>query len=428
MTEHITNTSFRIRWSWFPSLLFGDGLLPSVLILTLVMLRRYGLSNAQTALYISLLCLPFVLRPLFETVITYFRGTTKVWILSSEFIAALSLWATAFILPTGYWQQGTMCFLPFFVLSGVFYNIALERFYLERQSAETLKQNGLSLLFRCLSMLFGIGALTMLGGNMEVVTRNVRYSWSLVFYIMAGIEFFLWLWHSIFLPGGKQSWAKPKDLFGLHRHDYNAAIESLLQGWRNRALLYFFLLSLLPEALLACTTPLFIIDAPHNGGLGLSPQELGLTFGTISIFGLGAGCVLGNTLTRRFSISKCLMAMPFAMASHGMSVLYLSYHLGATLALTSTVMLAGSVALGISIAICHSVVLHFTSTGNGSTLRRAIALSLMSLTIIAINSMSGMILSDIGYRQFFMLASATYTITLTISCVLAYVLRIKHPK
>ena len=78
MTEHITNTSFRIRWSWFPSLLFGDGLLPSVLILTLVMLRRYGLSNAQTALYISILCLPFVLRPLFETVITYFRGTTKV--------------------------------------------------------------------------------------------------------------------------------------------------------------------------------------------------------------------------------------------------------------------------------------------------------------------------------------------------------------
>ena len=42
--------------------------------------------------------------------------------------------------------------------------------------------------------------------------------------------------------------------------------------------------------------------------------------------------------------------------------------------------------------------------------------------------MSGMILSDIGYRQFFMLASATYTITLTISCVLAYVLRIKHSK
>ena len=409
MTEHITNTSFRIRWSWFPSLLFGDGLLPSVLILTLVMLRRYGLSNAQTALYISILCLPFVLRPLFETVITYFRGTTKVWILSSEFIAALSLWATAFILPTGYWQQGTMCFLPFFVLSGVFYNIALERFYLERQSAETLKQNGLSLLFRCLSMLFGIGALTMLGGNMEVVTRNVRYSWSLVFYIMAGIEFFLWLWHSIFLPGGKQSWAKPKDLFGLHRHDYNAVSYTHL-------------------TLLPCTTPLFIIDAPHNGGLGLSPQELGLTFGTISIFGLGAGCVLGNTLTRRFSISKCLMAMPFAMASHGMSVLYLSYHLGATLALISTVMLAGSVALGISIAICHSVVLHFTSTGNGSTLRRAIALSLMSLTIIAVNSMSGMILSDIGYRQFFMLASATYTITLTISCVLAYVLRIKHSK
>ena len=106
MTEHITNPTFRIRWSWFPSLLFGDGMLPSVLILTLVMLRRYGLSNAQVSLYISILCLPFMLRPLLEMIVTHFRGTTKVWILSAEFIAALSLWATAFILPTGYWQQG----------------------------------------------------------------------------------------------------------------------------------------------------------------------------------------------------------------------------------------------------------------------------------------------------------------------------------
>lgn len=429
-TPHTTppTQGFRLRWSWFPSLLFGDGILPSVIILTLVMMRRYGLSNAQVSLFISILCIPFVLRPLLETIVTYFRGTTKVWILSSEFIAALSLWATAFILPTGYWLQGTMCFIPFFILSGVFYNIAIERFYLEYQSAETLKQNGFSLLFRCLSMLFGIGALTMLGGNMEVVTRNVRYSWSLVFYIMAGIEFFLWLWHSIFLPGGKHSWAKSKDLFGLHHHDYNTAIESLLHGWRNRAILYFFLLSLLPEALLATVTPLFIIDAPHNGGLGLSPQELGLTFGTISIFGTGIGCVIGNQLTQRFSISKNLMAMPFAMVLHGMSVLYLSNNLGATLAIISAMMLAGSMALGISIAICHSVVLRFTSIGNGHTFRRAVALSLISLSVIAANSISGMILSDIGYRQFFLLTSTTYIITLTITCVLAYVLRVKRLK
>lgn len=428
MTEHITNPTFRIRWSWFPSLLFGDGMLPSVLILTLVMLRRYGLSNAQVSLYISILCLPFMLRPLLEMIVTHFRGTTKVWILSAEFIAALSLWATAFILPTGYWQQGTMCFMPFFVLSGTFYNIALERFYLEHQSAETIKQNGYSLLFRCLAMLFGIGALTMLGGNMEVVTRNVRYSWSFVFYIMAGIEFFLWLWHSIFLPGNKRPWAKPKDLFGLHRHDYNAAIESIIHGWRNRVFLYFFLLSLLPEAMLITIVPLFIIEAPHNGGLGLSPQELGLTFGTISVFGIGLGCIAGNNLARRFSKSKCLMAMPFAMMLHGLSVLYLSYNLGATLALISVVLLAGSIALGISLAICNSVVVHFTSLGNGSTFRRAIALSLVSLTIIAANSISGMILSDIGYRQFLLLTSATYSVTLVIASVLAYVLRAKRLK
>ena len=78
-----TTAPRRMRWSWFPSLHFGDGMLLSVLVLTTIMMRRYGLNNSQIALYVSLLAIPFTLRPLFEMVVTYFRGTTKVWILSA---------------------------------------------------------------------------------------------------------------------------------------------------------------------------------------------------------------------------------------------------------------------------------------------------------------------------------------------------------
>lgn len=62
-----------------------------------------------------------------------------------------------------------------------------------------------------------------------------------------------------------------------------------------------FLLLLLyriPEALLSKISTLFLIDAIHNDGLGLSPQEFGFTQGTVGIIAFVLGSVLG-----RFSIS-----------------------------------------------------------------------------------------------------------------------------
>ena len=121
----------KTRCLWFPSLMFGDGLAVSVLVLTMVMLRRMGLDTPDTAFAIALLCLPVLLRPLFEMIVTHFWGTTKVWILSTQFISALSLAAVAFTLHTSYWLLGTACFMPFFVCSALFYNIALHRFYID---------------------------------------------------------------------------------------------------------------------------------------------------------------------------------------------------------------------------------------------------------------------------------------------------------
>ena len=89
----------------------------AVVVLLLVMLRRFGLNNSQTTLVLALLCIPFSLRPLLEKVVAHFRGTTKVWILTSEFISALALWGVAFVIPTPYRLEGTLCLLPFFTFS-----------------------------------------------------------------------------------------------------------------------------------------------------------------------------------------------------------------------------------------------------------------------------------------------------------------------
>ena len=417
MTDNATSTqhaSHRIGWSWFPSLAFGDGMLPSVLVMTIVMLHRFGYNNAQTALYMAVLSIPFVFRPLFEMVVAHFHGTTKVWILSAEFISAISLWAIAFILPTAYTREGIMCILPFYVIAGGFYNTAMNRFYID--TADTSCQNAVRITVYAISLLFGIGAITMVAGNMEVVTRNVRYSWSLVYYVMAGVEFFLWLWHSIFLP---HRHASDKDTFGLHPHDYTLVANHIASELTGRLTLYFFPLFVLPVSLAAVVTPLFFVDAPHNGGLGLSPQEFGLTFGTVGIIAACAGYTVGRKAINRLGLRRWLIPFSVAMSLNPLSALYLSYNLAEPLAIIGTACAAGGLGLGLGMAACMSTIKLFATSARGYVLRRAVALGLIALTTVFAMTFSGLLETNVGYRQFFTTVVGLYTITIVASILYA---------
>ena len=76
---------------------------------------------------------------------------------------------------------------------------------------------------------------------------------------MAGVELFLWLWHTLFLPGGPHGYAKPKPTMGLHRGEFRETMRRMLQRKDDIATLMFLPLFLLPETLLALTAPLFVI-------------------------------------------------------------------------------------------------------------------------------------------------------------------------
>ena len=175
----------------------------------------------------------------------------------------------------------------FFVIAGVFGSIAWSGSILSTHCDDLAAQY--SDIVRSLAILFGIGICTTLAGNMEVVTRNIRYSWSFVVYVMAGVEFFLWLWHTVFLPGGRRVPAGMKELERVRFTDFKASFMLLLREKKSRLMLVMFFLFVLPEAFLALMAPLFMVDAAHNGGLGLAPQEFGLAFGTVGVMAFFVG-------------------------------------------------------------------------------------------------------------------------------------------
>ena len=492
MTDKQKKTTYRphrrgakTRCLWFPSLMFGDGLAVSVLVLTMVMLRRMGLDTPDTALAIALLCLPVLLRPLFEMIVTHFWGTTKVWILSTQFISALSLAAVAFTLHTSYWLLGTACFMPFFVCSALFYNIALHRFYVDTPIKKlrccdgeivTLHSSNLntstpqhnnttnstpqhhntsnlntstpqhlntttpqistpqhnntttfhsqkSCGFLTIAILFGCGIMAMVGGNMEVVTRNIRYSWSFVFYVMAGVELFLWLWHALFLPGGPHGYAKPKPTMGLHRGEFRETMRRMLQRKDDIATLMFLPLFLLPETLLALTAPLFVIAKPHNDGLGMSPQEFAYAQGTAAVITITVGYILGIYAIRRHGLRRWLLPSALLLAAPGAALLFLSYNTAAPLSIVAAALAAGHAALGFALSMVKKVVVRFTRNMPDSTLRHAIARTLIATPFVIVGALASLMLTIADYQRIFQLATELAVVPLIVSVFYLYLTR-----
>lgn len=469
MTDKQKKTTYRshrrgakTRCLWFPSLMFGDGLAVSVLVLTMVMLRRMGLDTPDTALAIALLCLPVLLRPLFEMIVTHFWGTTKVWILSTQFISALALAAVAFTLHTSYWLLGTACFMPFFICSALFYNIALHRFYIDSPTHQistpqhhntstptpqhhntstsnlntstpqisTQQHNNTTTFhsqkscgFLTMVLLFGCGIMTMVGGNMEVVTRNIRYSWSFVFYVIAGVELFLWLWHTLFLPGGPHGYAKPKPTMGLHRGEFRETMRRMLQRKDDIATLMFLPLFLLPETLLALTAPLFVIAKPHNDGLGMSPQEFAYAQGTAAVIAITVGYILGIYAIRRHGLRRWLLPSALLLAVPGAALLFLSYNTAAPLSIVAAALAAGHAALGFALSMVKKVVVRFTRNMPDSTLRHAIARTLIATPFVIVSALASLMLTIADYQRIFQLATELAIVPLIVSVFYLYLTR-----
>ena len=491
MTDKQKKTTYRphrrgakTRCLWFPSLMFGDGLAVSVLVLTMVMLRRMGLDTPDTALAIALLCLPVLLRPLFEMIVTHFWGTTKVWILSTQFISALSLAAVAFTLHTSYWLLGTACFMPFFVCSALFYNIALHRFYVDTPQGVHLSHGvhlsqvhqpsttsqhlntstsqhlntstsqplnpstsqhlntstsqhlntststpqistsqHLNTTTSIIALLFGCGVMSMVGGNMEVVTRNIRYSWSFVFYVMAGVELFLWLWHTLFLPGGPHGYAKPKPTMGLHRGEFRETMRRMLQRKDDIATLMFLPLFLLPETLLALTAPLFVIAKPHNDGLGMSPQEFAYAQGTAAVIAITVGYILGIYAIRRHGLRRWLQPSALLLAVPGAALLFLSYNTAAPLSIVAASLAVGHAALGFALSMVKKVMVRFTRNMPDSTLRHAIARTLIATPFVIVGALASLMLTIADYQRIFQLATELAVVPLIVSVFYLYLTR-----
>ncbi len=424
---------------WMPSLAVAGWFPVAFLLTSIVLYKRLGLGNDDIAYYSSWLFLPWVFAPAIERLVPASLNSRNA-IVTMEVLASLFAIAVA----SSIMSEATPATLAtLFLLSGVcgvVHNVEAARLA-ERHNAVTNARRHTALhavaLFVAVTTCHGLAV--SFAGNMEVLTRNVRQSWEFTFYILAGVMAFFAILHCATLPpadteqevsdrkaeaSGFETGSPDRKNDVPHGQETAAPLpqrllKSLLNApaaWTAAACIMLFLL---PEGLTMPSSVLFFIDARHNGGLGLSPAEYGLAWGTIGFAAFTLCLLTGERLTSRLKPGRWMWLMALAATIPNAFYLYLSYEMPTDMTTVSLFILARQAVAGFGLSLC----LHGMATADGQMkppklrFRRA---AIIALPMFLGGLCSGTWQDAMGYRAFFAVAVAATIVTMA-----AVALRIK---
>lgn len=155
-------------WFWVPSLYFAEGIpYIVVMVISVIMYKRMGISNTDIALYTSWLYLPWVIKPIWSPLVDLFR-TKRFWIITMQILIGAGLASIAFAIPVPGFFQFTLAFFWLLAFSSATHDIAADGFYMlgltEHQQAWFV---GVRSTFYRFAMLTGQGLLVILAGYLE---------------------------------------------------------------------------------------------------------------------------------------------------------------------------------------------------------------------------------------------------------------------
>jgi len=410
-------------WAWVPTLYFAEAL-PYVAVMTisLIMYKRLGLSNADITLYTSWLYLPWVIKPLWSPFVDLLR-TKRWWIVAMQLLIGASLGGVAFTIPGPFWLQGSLAFFWLMAFSSATHDIAADGFYMlgldQHQQAYFV---GIRSTFYRIATIAGQGLLVMLAGNLEVITRNIHYSWSLIFYLMAGLFIAFWLWHQYILPRPEDAGSSEAETVQLVSRssllkDFWSTFVTFFQKPQAWVGICFMLFYRMPEGLLAKVSALFLIDAAHKGGLGLSPAEYGLVQGTVGMIGLTLGGIIGGIVASRDGLKHWLWPMVCAITLPDLVYVYLSYALPSSLLIVNVCVFIEQFGYGFGFS-AYMLYLIYYSQGEHKTAHYALCTAFMALSMMLPGLFAGALQESVGYRAFFLIVIAACSLTYIVSAFL----------
>jgi PAT family beta-lactamase induction signal transducer AmpG len=393
----------RNPWAWVPSVSFSQGVpYVAVMMLSTVMYKNLGISNADLAFYTAWLYLPWVVKPLWSPIVELV-GTKRRWIVLLQLVCGAGLAAVALTLHASDFFRWTLLIFWLMAFASATQDIATDGFYMlglptQHQQAAFV---GVRSTFYKLAMIAGQGGLVYLAGELIKSTGDPVHAWSMVFALMAVVFLLLCGWHQFILPRPDSD--RAHNAGGALWRDFVHTFVSFFQKKDIVVTLGFLLLYRLGEAQLLKMAAPFLLDPRDKGGLGLTTSDFGLVYGTIGVCALLAGGLVGGVVVSRFGLKRALMPMVFIMHVPDLVFVYLATALPEHLPTIALCLAVEQFGYGFGFA-AFLLYMVLVADGPHKTAHYAMCTGFMALGMMLPGMVSGWIQQQLGYQHFFVWA------------------------
>jgi PAT family beta-lactamase induction signal transducer AmpG len=384
---------------WVPTLYFAEGLpFYAVGMMALIFYSRMGIDNRTITATVSLLGLPWSLKPLWSPFLEMYK-TKKFFVVLMEFVGGVSLGLLALCLPLPDYFRYSIAFFALVAFCSSTHDIAADGLYIgsltpKQQAAYAGWQGG----FYNIARFFSQGGLLILAGYLETRMPAVR-AWMIIFATVGITLVVLSLFHSRVLPSGGEE-RHSKSLHEMLATFWDVVV-SFFKKPNIWFLLAFVFLYRAGEGQVVKIGPLFLKAARDQGGLGLSTTQFGTIYGTFGTAAFIVGSILGGYFAAWLGLKRALLPLILVMNLPMLTYFYLSTELptsavSITLAMSLEMFGYGFGFVGVMLLMMQEI-----APGKYQTAHYAFANSLMNLGLVLPGAISGAIQMKIGYQHFF---------------------------
>ena len=391
----------RSPWVWIPTLYLAEGL-PYVTVMTVsvILYKRFGISNTDIALYTSWLYLPWVVKPLWSPVVDLL-GTRRRWIWAMQLVIGAALAGVALAIPGPGMFRWTIALFWLMAFNSATHDIAADGFYmLATDEGQQSFFVGVRTLFYRLATLGGQGLLVVLAGTLETRTGNLELAWSVAFGALAALLLLFGLWHRFVLPRPASDRPGNAGDIGRFVSAFLGTFGSFFARPRIAAVLGFLLLFRFGEAQLVKMVTPFLLDPRTAGGLALTTAQVGWVYGTIGVLALTVGGILGGWAIARDGLKAWLWPMLLAIHLPDAAFIYLAYTQPTSLWVIQACVALEQFGYGFGFAAYLMYMIRI-ARGEHETAHYAICTGFMALGMMIPGMWSGWLQDQVGYRHFF---------------------------
>jgi PAT family beta-lactamase induction signal transducer AmpG len=385
---------------WVPTLYFSEGLpYMAAATVSVLMYKDLGLSNAQIALFTTLIMWPWSLKPLWSPVLEMFK-TKKYFVLVTELIGGMLFGLLAFSLQLDGFFQYSLIFLTLIAFNSATHDIAGDGVYISTLNHEQqAKFVGWQGAFYNIAKVLSQGGLVWLAGFLAKQVGIVQ-AWMMVMGLFGIILILMSIYHYRILPSGGFSNRVNTihEAFQIFRDVIKTFFEKKYILWG----ILFLILFRFAEGQLVKIVPLFLKDSRDVGGLGLDNEEIGLAYGIFGAASFVVGSVLGGYFVRQRGLKNSLIWLAIIFNIPDIVYAILAFLQPENLAIIAGLIMTEWFGYGFGFIGVILYIMQQMAPGKYQMAHYAIATSLMGFGFMIPSMISGYISEWLGYKNFFL--------------------------